>query len=121
MSGSLRELVWRSTWDREAYESIKNLYRESCNEAEGKSVPGFQELPEDLPRRFSTILEIVSNAIICDIERSGRLVDLIDHIKNLRQDLLKLYSDLILEEREYGIPLRPHRIERLLDLLKTYT
>jgi len=120
MRGALRDLVWRSTWDAEAYKTIKTLYLESCGSSAG-TAPEFQELPQDVPKRFSAVLELLASSIMCGVEALGisRAVDkdMGEYLAALKQDLLKLYADLILEEREYGVPLRPHKIEKLLSML----
>ena len=113
--------MWRSTWDKESYEIIKRFYAESCGEALKGSIPSFDDLPKKLPYRFSSILEIISDALVCDIEKSHGSDDLKVYLVGLKTELLKLYVDLVSEEREYGVSLRPHKIERLLDLLNRYT
>lgn len=76
----------------------------------------FEDLPQDLPLRFSIILSIVSEAMICGL-REKEHIEIKGYLKRLREELLKLYSDLLLEEKEYGLRLRPHRIEDLLRIL----
>jgi hypothetical protein len=120
MLGSIREIVWRSTWNKGSYEIIKRFYAESCDEAPKGSIPSFDELPKKFPYRFSSILEIISDALVCNIEKFHGSDDLKAYLVSLKTELLKLYVDLISEEREYGVSLRPHKIERLLDLLNRY-
>lgn len=115
MLNSLRDLVWRSTWDREYFNILRNMYIQSCEE-HSPHPPLFEDLPVDLPHRFSAVLSMISEAMICGLERTG-LEGMEIYIERLREEFLKLYSDLLLEEMEYGLILRPHRIERLLRIL----
>ncbi|GAY25420.1 hypothetical protein ATG_06230 [Desulfurococcaceae archaeon AG1] len=114
MLGSLRELVWRSTWDSACFNALREMYVQSCGE-HYPHPPLFEDLPSSLPHRFSAILSMVSEAMICGLREGGK--ELGDYLEKLREELLKLYSDLLLEEREYGLRLRPHRIEDLLRIL----
>lgn len=120
MLGSLREVIWRSTWDKGSYEIIKKFYTESCSETPEEPIPDFQDLPRELPYRFSLILEVISDALVCGIEKSHDPSDLKNFLMSLKSELLKLYADLVSEEREYGVSLRPHKIESLLELLNKY-
>jgi len=123
MQGILRDLVWRSLWDQESYNTIRRLYIESCSDIPAESEQVFQNLPAEVPHRFSAVLDLLVSAIMCGIERLKVSGDIGESVKTyllgLKNDLLKLYSDLVLEEREYMVPLRPHRIERLLNILAT--
>lgn len=116
MTSFLRETIWRSLGNRESYEAIKKMYRESCGE-QAEEPPSFEELPDDTPHRFSAILAIASEAIICGIRSSGISEIPGEHLARLRRELLRLYTDLIMEEREYRVSLRPHRIEDLLAMI----
>jgi len=116
MISFLRETIWRSLGNRESYEAIKRMYRESCGE-QAEKLPSFEELPDDTPHKFSAILAIASEAIMCGI-RSCDISEIPrEHLVRLRRELLRLYTDLIMEEKEYRVSLRPHKIEDLLIMI----
>ncbi len=116
MLGGLRDIVWRSTWDRASFDVLRNMYISSCKDR-GDQAPSFEDLPGSLPHRFSAVLSMVSEALICGLEGEESGGGLKSYMEKLRGELLKLYSDLLMEEREYRISLRPHRIEDLLGIL----
>ncbi len=114
MLGNLRELVWRSTWDSACFNTLREMYLQSCGERYPRP-PLFEDLPNSLPHRFSAILSMVSEAMICGLKEGSKGLE--GYLEKLREEFLKLYSDLLLEEREYGLRLRPHKIEDLLRIL----
>lgn len=116
MISFLRETIWRSLRNRESYEVIRRMYRESCGE-QAEKPPSFEELPDDTPHRFSAVLAIASEAIICGISSVDISEIPGEHLARLRRELLRLYTDLIMEEKEYRVSLRPHRIEDLMIMI----
>lgn len=94
---------------------LRNMYISSCGEKR-LEVPLFEELPNSLPHRFSAVLTMISEALICGLEGEGYR-EIRGYLEIIRGEILKLYTDLLLEEKEYGLKLRPHRIEDLLRIL----
>ncbi len=124
----IRQLAWEATRSYKAFKLIYIQYRQSCLKEKDIEDKHIEEAWRSIrvletPLRFSKILEIIADSYICQIREAVDNTNEIPEemsaaLNEIYYEALKLLSDIKLEEKEYRIKLTPHKIEKLISILR---